>query len=175
MRDLCFNRTIQCSPNEGELSENEEKLLKLFLKRYSKIKDAKVKFSLGQLVRISKSESKFKRSYHTQMQEEPFTIDSIDDRLKIPLYEIRSLFDNERIIGSFMNHELTSMDVESKFSFKKVIRKKNDGKLSLISFHGLPENFNQWIPSQELSEIIANGNKPIFSPLLKYINDDVHE
>ena len=109
------------------------------------------------------------------MQEEPFIIDNIDDRLKIPLYEIRSLFDNERIIGSFMNHELTSMDAESKFSFKKVIRKKNDGKLSLISFHGLPENFNQWIPSQELSEIIANGNKPIFSPLLKYMNDDVDD
>ena len=109
------------------------------------------------------------------MQQEPFIIHSVQDKVKIPLYEIRPLDSNEPLIGTFMNHELTPLDSNSKFSFKSVIRRKNNGQDSLITFHGLPDQFNEWIPSQELSQIIENGNDAVFTPLLKYINQPQYE
>ena len=122
------------------------------------------------MIRISKCDSKFRRSYQPQIQEEVFLIHSVDERHKIPLYEIKALGTNEIVDGKFMNYELVSVHPQTKFSFKKVIKRNNRQNSVLISFHGLPDHFNEWIKNDVLLRIRQNGNRPVFQPLLKYLD-----
>ena len=46
------------------------------------------------------------------------------------------------------------------------------GEFSLITFNGLPDEFNEWIRSDELARIVRNGNEPVFQPLLKYLDQE---
>ena len=164
------HRMIKMTPAEAELPENQERLIETFLQRYGKIPKKRPKFAKGMLVRISKSEYRFRRSWQEQLQEEVFIVDSVDTSRKIPLYEIRELDTNTKIIGRFMSFELTKINENTKFRYKKVLKRKQRGSLSLITFHGLPERFNSWVESRYLANVIQNGNNPVFTPLLQYIN-----
>ena len=165
------HRMIKMTPSEAELPSNQDKLVELFLKRLGKIKKKKAKFGVGQMVRITKNDYKFRRSYMKQIQDEVFFVHSIDESRKIPLYELRELDSDIVLDGKWMNFELVATNNRSLFSFRKVMKRRNRGAESLIAFNGLPDDFNQWINTDELNRIIQNGNKPLFRPLLKYVNE----
>ena len=96
------HRMIKMTPNQAERPESQYKLMQIFAERYGKIKRQKKKFHANELCRISTMDSKFKRSYQPQAQEEVFVIDTVIDKHKIPFYKIRTLNGEEIIDGTFM-------------------------------------------------------------------------
>ena len=89
------------SPLEAELPQNRLKVLDEFEKRYLKLEKKNSTFRIGDLVRLSKPNSKFKRSYHIQAGFEVFRIFSVNHRHRLPSYQIEALNKNEVIDGYF--------------------------------------------------------------------------
>ena len=139
------------SPNEGELPENHQRIIKKHEEKYSKIKKSKrVKFSVGDLCRFSKLKTKFTRSYLPQSQHEILRVSKIFTHLPRVLYQMTSLSGDE-IIGKFYEQELTLVKKQDEFLIEKVLKKK--GKKILVKWLGYGPEHNSWIESKSVTSI----------------------
>ena len=68
--------------------------------------------------------------------------------------------------GYFRDHELIPISEDSEFTVDKILKKNRAKDKTLVTFHGLPETFTQWIDSADLK-----SNK-LFKPLKHYLNDE---
>ena len=161
-----YHRMIKCTPNQAEMKKNTMYLREVFEDRYSKLRKKKPIFTIGQLVRISKAESKFKRSYQEQIQKEVFLIQDVDTSKKIPTYSLSTLDQTEILIGKWMSFELVSVKPTMNFQIDKIIKRKRNQ--SLVTFYGLPENYKSWINTEELGRNL-NDEPVYFQPLLKHV------
>ena len=117
------HRMISLKPADAELKHNHFKVREKMQQYYSKFKDQKPKYKVGDTVRISTNKNKFHRGFEIQNQNEIFVVGAINTKLPKPLYKLHT-YGNlyELIKGSFYEHEVTSTRLE-KFHIEKILKK----------------------------------------------------
>lgn len=134
------------------LYNNEEKIKKEYRGRRQK-----VKYNVGDLVRVSRSKVTFEKGYEAKWSEEIFRIHRILKWRKPIVYEISDL-SGEVIDGIFYEQELSSVikDLQGEeFIVERVIKSRGHGnnKQLLVSWKGYPSKFDSWIPASNLRSL----------------------
>ncbi len=137
------HRTIGMSPIEAERPENFAIVSARFAEQYSKLPKKKPKFSVGQLVRLSRQPSPFLRSFNQQSTEEVFVVTKVLDNWKIPTYLVSDYHQTEPIVDPFYGHELIAVSTDTKFRIEEVLQRRPGYKF--VKFVGLSNVFNLWI------------------------------
>jgi len=155
--NLRKHRMIGMSPFEAERNPEAALVLnKLISKQEAEIKKRVPDLKVGSYVRISKSKNKFSRGYDIQSQREIFKIKSIDTKKRKPLYHLTDYNGDEDIQGGFYRFEITPVNI-STFRIEKVLRRRRDKdgkKFALVKWLGYSDAHNQWIPEEELKDIV---------------------
>jgi hypothetical protein len=153
------HRTLRyLTPNEAEKEINKSKVLSALNDYYTKavggIKKRKPKYKVGQKVRINKYGDKLRRGFKARFNEEYFEIVSINTRMPIPMYRIKSLNDGETIRGGFYANELQPVEGDlykiEKFLKQKTIRGK---KKLFVKWRGFDDRHNSWIDEEDMKDI----------------------
>lgn len=123
-------------------------------------KRRKTKYSVGDLVRISRAKAAFEKGYEARWSEEIFRIHRILDWRKPCLYELSDLA-GEVIDGIFYEQELARVEKnlqEEEFIVDRVIKSRGRGnnKQVLVSWRGYPSKFDSWIPASSLTPLVQN-------------------
>ena len=142
--------SIKMTPTEASKKNNEGVV---YFNLYGDMEQisSKSKFKIGDKVRISKYKRKtFDKGYTPNWTEEILTVDKIQYTNPIT-YKIKDL-NNEEIYGSFYEAELlkAKQDVSR---IDKVIKREYKKKLALVKWKGYNDDFNSWIPVQDLTNI----------------------
>ena len=124
-------------------------------KKFNKIKKRSPTLSVGDRVRVktlSDDIGTAHRAYSIQFRQEFFLIDRINRKLPIPLYHLKAEKTGELIEGGFYREELQPVTGDV-FKIEKILewRRKRDGtREGLVRWHGYDENFDQWIPEDQI-------------------------
>jgi hypothetical protein len=149
-----FHRMIGMSPLEAENNPEAELIINNSIaKRDTLMKKVYPKLKIGEFVRISKQKDKFSRGYQPQSQVEIFRINSISKNKKIPLYYLVDE-NNENIEGGFYSYELTPVNINT-YRIEKILNRRTfrGQKQVLVKWLGYDDNFNRWIPEEDLNII----------------------
>jgi transposase InsO family protein len=125
-------------------------------KKKEKIKKGKVKFHVGDSVRITKDKGVFGRGYEETFTHEIFTVAKVIERLPQPVYE---LIDdkNEPIIGQFYNYELVRVQrsPDKEYKIDKILHTRNKKGIRehLVKWKGYGDSFNSYVKASELKKI----------------------
>ena len=106
--------------------------------------------SLGQKVRISKSKTRFSRSYLPTFQNEIFEIIKVKNLLPKVLYDVKSLSTSEKISGSFYESELTRVKNDL-FVIEKVLRKTKNR--AFVKWKNYDSSHNSWVNLKDVQKI----------------------
>ena len=122
----------------------------------AKIPHGRVKFKVGDLVRITKEKVKFAKGYEKNFSTEIFRIVKVIQRVPQPVYELSDL-QARPIEGQFYNYELVKVTVspQTEFQIDKILRtRKKDGiKQHFVKWKGYDETFNSWVNASDISKI----------------------
>lgn len=149
------HRTLEyMTPNAADLARNERRVRGIHAARYARVKRKRVKFKLGQVVRIkfeSKALSRQSRAYNPQFKGEYFVIRRINRRLPIPLFYLKSMNDNEIIEGGFYSNELTAARSDV-FKIARVLAVRGDGpnRQVLVRWLHFGPQWDLWIPETNI-------------------------
>lgn len=136
--------TIQCTPREARSMTN----IKL-KKKYIKLQNLKkLKFKIGDKVRISKYKHNFNKGYTPNWTTEIFTISKILNTIPIT-YKLEDSTHNT-ILGCFYEQELKKTDFPNTFLIERVL-KKNKNKL-FVKWLGYDNSHNSWINVKDVSK-----------------------
>lgn len=123
---------------------------------WSKIPQGRVKFKVGDLVRITKEKLKFAKGYEQTFSTEIFRVVKVIQRIPQPVYELTDLQDRP-IEGQFYNYELVKVTVspQTEFEIDKIVRTRNKGSIKqhLVKWRGYDETFNSWIDATDIKKI----------------------
>ena len=143
--------TIKMTPTEASMKYNE----KVIKNDVYSIHDKTIyesKFMVGDRVRISKYKmTLFDKGYTPNWSEELFVIVGIQHTN--PTTYIIKDYNNEIIEGSFYENELRETDQDF-YRIDKVIKKDCKKKLALVSWKGYPQEFDSWIPLNDVKKIL---------------------
>lgn len=122
-----------------------------------KLRNKKPKYSVGDLVRISKTKATFSKGYTANWSTEIFKIIRVLNHRKPIVYEIEDL-NGEVVDGLFYEQELTviNKDLENEtFQIDEILETKGTGKRKkyLVSWVGYPSKFNSWVSASDLKNI----------------------
>ena len=120
------------------------------------IPQGRVKFKVGDLVRITKEKAMFAKGYEQTYSTEIFRVAKVIQRVPQPLYELTDIQDRH-IEGQFYNYELVKVTVapQTEFEIDKIVstRNKNGIKQHFVKWRGYDETFNSWINSTDIKII----------------------
>lgn len=131
-----IHSTIKMSPKEAELPENHVNVRSNLGEFYFR-RRKKPRFKINDVVLIAKANTKFSRSYQTSQTLEPFTIIKVKSRMPIPMYELKSLVENDKIEGGFYGSELTLVK-----RLRGKIERENEKKI-FVNWSDFPKS--SWI------------------------------
>lgn len=122
-----------------------------------KTPERKPKYSVGNLVRISRTKGTFEKGYEANWSEEIFKIIKILKHRKPPVYELEDL-NGELIDGIFYEEELSVIEKDltnTEYIIDKILKTSGKGKKKkyFVSWVGYPSKFNSWIPASNLKKI----------------------
>jgi transposase InsO family protein len=149
------HRTLQfMSPNMADLRRNEARVRGIHVERYAKVKKKKLKFRVGEVVRIkleSKVLSPQSRAYKPQFKGEYFIIREINRRLPVPIYYLKAMNDDEEINGGFYSNELTRVRGDE-FKIERVLDERGEGpnKELLVRWLYFGPRWDLWIPASSV-------------------------
>lgn len=125
-------------------------------KQHGKIRQGKVKFRLGQKVRMVKEKGHFAKGFETNFTNEVFQIVKVIDRHPQPVYELSDM-QNQPIDGQFYNFELTAVQLPSdtEFEIEKIVasRKRRGVVEKLVKWKGYEDLHNSWIKEKDIREV----------------------
>ncbi|XP_077270152.1 uncharacterized protein LOC143901600 [Temnothorax americanus] len=124
----------------------------------------KAKYSVGELVRVSRAKATFEKGYEARWSEEIFRIHRVEWR-KPRVYELSDLAD-EVIDGIFYEQELARVEKnlrKEEFIVDRVIKTRGRGanKQVLVSRRGYPSKFDTWIPASNLTSLPQDEGRSI--------------
>lgn len=115
----------------------------------------KMKYKVGDIVRISKLRGVFDKGYQQNFTHEYFTVVDCLPR-RPPVYILKD-YDNEIIEGAFYEEELQKirMTKDNVFKVEKILARKNVGqrRMVLVRFLGWPPKFDRWLPAKDVFDI----------------------
>ena len=145
------HRSIKHAPNDVT-SANEILIRKiLFPKVKKKKKFTKIRFKVGDSVRITRQKRTFQKGYEQLWSHEVFTISEIKDTYPIT-YGLKD-YKGEEIKGSFYTSEIQIVDKSnSVYQIEKVLDKRTRrGQTEyLVKWQGYPNEANTWVPHFDL-------------------------
>jgi len=152
-----YHRMIGMSPEEAENEQNHERVALKMSEYHSKIKSAKPKYEIGQLVRIALQKGPFHRGYNEQSNEEVFRISDIKKTLTIHMYLLESYNKKERLKGYFYESEITPANLDS-FKIQKVIKERifKGKKQYFVKWRGYDDTYNSWVEAADITEVFNN-------------------
>ena len=150
-----YHRSIKCTPISITKSTDQNKIF-LNLYKYNKNEgdkqELKIKFKIGDKVRISKIKKTFEKGYTPNFTIELFIIDKILPTVPTT-YVLKDLLDEE-ISGTFYQQEIqkVSASTEPIYRIEKVIRQKKTKGITKYfgKWLGYPDKFNSWIEDKDL-------------------------
>lgn len=132
-----------------DVTKKNEKKVKLNINRnrqkYKKL-DKKVKFKVGDKVRISKYKKVFDKGYLPNWTNEIFTVYKV--QTTIPTTYLLKDHNGDVLQGSFYEKELQKSKTDDVYLVEKVLRKKGD-KL-LVKWQGFNGKYNSWVNKKDL-------------------------
>ena len=137
--------SIKMTPVKASKKENELRVWRNLYPKHLEIQNIKLKFSIGDKVRISKKKKTFEKGYTTRWTEEIFTITKIKRTSPIT-YKIADL-NGEEIDGTFYEPELQKTS-QQLFRIEKVIEKGKNK--SLVKWKGYSNDFNSWVDNKDI-------------------------
>ena len=146
------HRMTKLSPNQGEKEENSLHIQSLQEDYRGKIKSTKkVKFKVGDHIRIAVAQGKFDRGYDKKSKEEIYKIVEVSTKLPRVLYEIASL-NGDAVIGKFYQGELTKVLNQEEFLIENFLKKiKTHYQIKFVGYDE-PE----WIPKENITNTIKD-------------------
>ncbi|XP_020296313.1 uncharacterized protein LOC109861181 [Pseudomyrmex gracilis] len=129
--------------------------------RWKKQQAKAAKYSVDDLVRVSRAKAAFEKRYKAKWSEEIFRIHRVLEWRDPRVYELSDLAD-EVIDGIFYEQELAPVVKnlqEETFIVDRVIKSKGRGRNRqlLVSWQGYPSKFDSWIPASRLTTL-AQGD-----------------
>ena len=150
-----YNKTKHSStgfaPNDVNLSNEKVVRKKLFPKIRKDKRHTKVKFNVGDSVRITRKKSIFQKGYEQTYSYEVFEISEIKNTYPIT-YGLKD-YKGDEIKGSFYTNEIQLVDKSDNiWPIEKIVntRKRRGQTQYLVKFLGYPNEANSWIPQQDL-------------------------
>ena len=147
-----YNNTVHSStkfsPTDASKEENELTVWRNLYPDRLKINRLTPKFSVGDLVRITKKKKVFEKGYTTRWTEEIFTIKEIRDTNPIT-YKLSDL-QGEEIKGTFYEPELQKTEQQI-YRIEKIIKKEKNK--SLVKWKGYSDKFNSWVNNKDLIDL----------------------
>ncbi|NJL55215.1 DDE-type integrase/transposase/recombinase [bacterium] len=158
-----YNHTIHSSIGMAPADVTPDNSRQLYERIYIPILNKRARqtvtyaFDVGDLVRLSRAKTPFKRGYQEQWTEEIF---KICNRIPShpPRYKVKDLAD-EIIKGSFYEPELqrvplTNDPADIQYKIERVISTKKVGrqKLSLVKWYGYSAKFNSYVPTSQIQD-----------------------
>lgn len=141
------HRTIGMPP--VEVNKRNEHIVKINIdknrQRY-RVADKKIKFKVGDKVRISKYKKVFDKGYLPNWTNEIFTVHTVLHTIPTT-YKIKDYRDN-LIEGTFYNQELKKAKLEDVYLVEKVLKEK--GEKALVRWLGFDGTHDTWINKNEL-------------------------
>lgn len=121
---------------------------------------SKNKFKIGDYVRISKAKRTFEKGYTARWSAEVFKVIDVNTSSNPVMYELEDLA-SEKIDGRFYSQELQHTEIPHFKLIEKVIERKveNRKKMVKVSYLGLPEKFDNWIPESEYNKFKKEKDK----------------
>ena len=151
------HRMIGTTPAIAEYNDSTHLDISKKMSEYrSKVKKSRIKFKIGDAVRIKKLEGKFNRGYNHQATRETFRIHAIKHNMPIPMYILSDYNGNEILKGSFYANELVKVDDrEPEFKIEKVLKKRTlrGVKQIYVKWLGWPHWYNQWIDESQVTQV----------------------
>ena len=146
------HRIIQLTPDEGDKEENNLHIQEMQEDYRAKIKPTKkVRFKIGDRVRIAISKGKFSRGYERQSNEEIFKIVGVSKKMPKVLYTIASL-KNDAVIGEFYQRQLTKVLDQDEYLIEEIL--DEDDTRYLVKFIGYDDP--EWTPKENVSNTIKD-------------------
>ncbi len=112
---------------------------------------SKIKFKVGDVVRIRKRIRPFDRGYNEIFTREYFTVREIDTKLPIPLYLLYSMNERDNIIGGFYANELQKVKGDV-YKVEKVIRRRTRRRQLeyFVKWLGFDDTHNSWVQAADM-------------------------
>lgn len=139
-----YNNTIHRTIGHTPASinhKNKSRILQKYIKMASSRKQIKIKFQIGDYVRISKYKACFDKGYTPNWSTEIFKIIKVQ-KTNPPSYLIEDL-KNRPIMGAFYSQELQKTKHHDIYLVEKLLKKK--GNRLYVKWLGLPTSENSWI------------------------------
>lgn len=134
------HRTIGITPMQADKNPN----LVVFKQR--DIIKKKIKFNIGDKVRISTQKGTFTKGYIPNWSTEIFTIVKINNTLP-PTFNLQD-YTGQLIAGCFYSEEICKTNYANDYLVEKIIRRK--GNKSLVKWLGFDESHNSWVNTKDL-------------------------
>lgn len=135
-----YHRTIKMIPSQ--VSPNDESyLLSIHNSNQTNRKIGKIKFKVGDVVRISKIKAIFEKGYIPNWSTELFEICEVCKTTPVT-YKLNDIY-GKPIMGGFYNEELQKTLHPKVYLVEKVIKKK--GNKHFVKYLGFPDSENEWI------------------------------
>ena len=154
-----YNDTVHSSIGMAPSAVTDEHVLDIWTRmnrKWSRARVGRVRFRVGQHVRISKEKMKFAKGSEQNYTDEIFKINKVINRTPRPVYELEDL-NGTSIEGQFYGEELTSVRVTSRTSYKidKILdKRRRNGILEyLVRWKGYRKDFDSWVPAASVKKI----------------------
>jgi len=136
------------SPDEADRRDNELRVREIHMARWEKIPNKQAVFSVRQWVRIKIDSKKIgvtSRAYEKQFKAEYYEVVRIN-MLKIPLYHLKAVDDDEPILGGFYSNELVACRGEV-FYVERVLDERGHGRNRqlFVKWLNFSDRWNSWI------------------------------
>ena len=146
------HRMTKLSPNEGEKKENSLHIQEMQENYRAKIKPTeKIRFKVGDKVRIAVAKEAFSRGYDRKSNEEIYKVVKVTRKLRRVLYSIATL-DGEDVDGKFYQEQLTKVLEQDEYIIEEFLDETDtDYK---IKFQGYKKP--EWIDKRNISNTIKD-------------------
>jgi len=136
------HRTIGMTPVQADKNPSSVML------KQRKIADCKIKFNVGDKVRISVQKGVFTKGYLPNWSTEIFKVVKINKTSPIT-YNLKD-YTGKPIAGCFYSEELHKTEYPEDYLIEKIIRKKGDK--SFVKWLGFDSSHNSWIYTRDIAK-----------------------
>ncbi|XP_015123245.1 uncharacterized protein LOC107045463 [Diachasma alloeum] len=139
------HRAIHMKPIDVS-ADHEKYLLRHVYGKFHVNRTKKVKFKVGERVRISKYKNIFEKGYTPNWTTEIFTIDEVVNTDPVT-YKLRD-YEGKPIEGGFYQEELTKVKYPDVYLVEKILRRR--GNQIFVKWLGFDNSHNSWINKNDL-------------------------